>query len=144
MISVEIEKEIKQENKVISKFTVRQALAFGIAAVITLLFSLIIQPDIDVIVVCGLLLGIIAYYFGFYRKDGIYMEYFVWKKIKCFILNNNFRKYHTKNKYIKLVNTQYITDRNEDLANKQIKKQINRDTKVTNKKRKKSQIKVYK
>lgn len=144
MISINIEKEIKQDNRVLGNFTFRQAGCFGIVAVIEVLFYLIVHPGTNNMVAAGLVLGVIAWYFGFHKKDGIYMEYFLWKKVKEYMLRNSSKKYRTKNKYISLMNVSYKSDQNADMANKAAKKEINKQNKQKNKKKKSSKLIAYK
>lgn len=105
MISVRVEKEIRTENRVIGKLTFRQAICFLIVIVITIGAYYIIRPnDFTDMVPIALTLGVIAWYFGFHKKSGIYMEYFFLKKIKDIYLMNHSRRYRTKNAYYKLLN----------------------------------------
>lgn len=105
MISVRVEKEIRTENRVIGKLTFRQAICFLIVILITIGAYYIIRPnDFTDMVPIALILGVIAWYFGFHKKSGIYMEYFFLKKIKDIYLMNSSRRYRTKNAYYRLLN----------------------------------------
>ena len=105
MISVRVEKEIRTENRVIGKLTFRQAICFLIVILITIGAYYIIRPnDFTDMVPIALILGVIAWYFGFHKKSGIYMEYFFLKKIKDIYLMNHSRRYRTKNAYFRLLN----------------------------------------
>lgn len=143
MVQVEIEKEIKQENRIFGRFTGRQVVCFGIVAAVEIAFYLIVHPEIDAIIFAGILLGIGAWYFGFHKKCGINMEYFLGKKIKAFILSNTSRKYRTKNKYIRTLNTSYLSDKSKDMANKRTKRALQKQQKANAKAKKSSKIKSY-
>lgn len=108
MIAVRIEKEIKQENRVIGKFTFRQAIWFLIVGAVTVAAYFVIRPsDFTDMVPVGMSLGLVAWYFGFHKKHGIYMEYFFLKKVKEWFAGNRVRKYRSKNGYFELMNREY-------------------------------------
>ncbi len=136
MISVEVEKEIKQENRVIGKFTFRQALCFVLVALIVGIAYLIIKPSdpTDMIPPC-MVLGLAAWYFGFHKKSGLYMEYFLGKRAKDYILRNGNRKYRSKNAYYKMLNDAYNKDKADDLADKKKAKYIKKQEKKSRKKK---------
>ena len=144
MLSTDINKEIKRENKIFGNFNFRQVLCFGLAAGIEVLFYLIVHPDTNNMVAMGLVLGVIAWYFGFHKKDGCYMEYFLCKTIKLYILRNKSRRYRSKNKYITMMNASYMTDKNSDFADKRKKKIIVKQEKTVAKRKKKTTLKSYK
>lgn len=144
MLSTDINKEIKRENKIFGNFNFRQVLCFGLAAGIEVLFYLIVHPDTDSMVGMGFTLGAIAWYFGFHKKDGCYMEYFLWKTIKMYIVQNKSRRYRSKNKYVTMMNASYMNDKNSDLTDKKKKKMIVKQEKSVAKRKKKTTLKSYK
>ena len=101
MITLEIEKEIKNENKIIMGFTMRQAVTFGAVIVILVLEYFLIRPTSNILIISGIALGAAAYYLSFHKKNGMNMEYFLIKKVKQYVLKNNSRKYRTKNGYVR-------------------------------------------
>ena len=145
MIAVEIEKELKGENRVIGKFTLRQVVCMILIVFIPMgLYYLIVRPDsASSIVPPAMICGTIAYFFGFHKKNGMTMEYFAFKKLKEYMLLNNNRRYRTKNKYLTMMNKSYADDRNKDLADKRAKKTIKKKEKAAAKKRKSSKMKPY-
>lgn len=146
MIAVKIEKELRQDNRIFGNFTFRQVGCFGVAAVIEVLFYLIVRPGINNMVAMGMVLGTLGWYFGFHKKNGLNMEFFLWKKVKEYMLKNNTRTYRTKNKYITMLNSAYLSDKNADMTDKIAKKEIKRLEKEKKKKlksNKKQGIKGY-
>lgn len=140
-ISVKVEKEIKQENHVIGRFTVRQVAFLGVALILEGLFYLIVRPEIELFMGIGMILGVIAWYFGFHKKNGIPVEYFLLKKIKQMCLRNYQRRYKSRNKYIVMLNAYYEKKRILDLSDRQKARIIKKRNKRRNKSRQK--IKAY-
>lgn len=143
MIQVKIEKEVKQDNKIFWSFTGRQIACFGLVVILEVLFYLLVHPQKDALVFVGILLGVVAWYFGYHKKFGINMEYFIGKTVKALVLRNSSRKYRTKNRYISTVNASYMADRSADMADKRIKKELNRQEKARAKAKKQTKIKAY-
>ena len=141
MISVKVEKEIKQENRVIGPFTLRQTVCLLIALITEVLFAVIVRPDLETGMGLGLCLGAIAWFFGFYKKNGIYIEYFLVKWVKLFCYRNFQRKYKTKNRYVLLMNEYYEKKRQQDMADRKKARQIKRREKKRMKK--KGRMKAY-
>lgn len=141
MIAVNIEKEIKRENRVIGKFTVRQvAFIIGALAVVGL-FYFIARPTISTSMGIGMICGVIAWYFGFHKKNGLPIEYFWWKKIKTAILMNFKRPYRTRNAYITMLNNAYNADKMADMQDKKKAKALQRREKK--KATKKTRLRAY-
>lgn len=126
MISVQVEKEIKQENKIFGAFTTRQAIVLGVSAVFTVLFYLLTGITIDALMYFSLPLGAAAYFLGFYKKNGLYAEYYLFKRVKGFIYQNERRRYRSKNRYITMLNRAYRRDLEQDLSDPQKKKYLKR------------------
>ena len=126
MISVQVEKEIKQENKIFGAFTTRQAIVLGVSAVFTILFYLLTGITIDALMYFSLPLGAAAYFLGFYKKNGLYAEYYLFKRVKGFIYQNERRRYRSKNRYITMLNRAYRRDLEQDLSDPQKKKYLKR------------------
>ena len=143
MISVQIEKEIKEENKIVGNFTLRQVICFVIAFVILGVYYYIVRPTMDMIVPVGIILGGGVWYFGFHKRNGMHTEYFVIKKTKEFILANLNRKYRTKNKYVTMLNAAYMADKTADFSDKKKKRYAKKQLKQETRRRKKSRIKAY-
>ena len=126
MISVQVEKEIKQENKIFGAFTTRQAIVLSVSAVFTVLFYLLTGITIDALMYFSLPLGAAAYFLGFYKKNGLYAEYYLFKRVKGFIYQNERRRYRSKNRYITMLNRAYRRDLEQDLSDPQKKKYLKR------------------
>lgn len=114
-IAVKVEKEIKQENHVIGRFTLRQVAFLGAALLLEGVFYLIVHPGLELFMGIGMILGVVAWYFGFHKKNGIPVEYFIFKRIKQMCLRNYQRRYMSRNKYIVLLNAYYDKKRIADL-----------------------------
>lgn len=141
MISVKVEKEIKQENRVIGRFTLRQSICLGVSAALIALFAIIFRPSTDVLMGFGLGTGGLAWLFGFYKRSGLYIEYFLIKRIKLISLKNQKRLYRTKNAYIRLLNEYYDGCRKKDMAGKKKRRQIKKQEAA--RKKKKSRLRAY-
>ncbi|MBQ7425349.1 MAG: PrgI family protein [Lachnospiraceae bacterium] len=139
MIAVRIEKEIRGESRVIGKLTFRQAVCFLIVLAITVAAYFVIKPnDFTDMVPVGMSLGLVAWYFGFHKKHGIYMEYFFLKKVHEWFARNGCRKYRTKNGYFELMNGEYAGMRAENERDKTKRKMMRRKEKKV-----KSRMKGY-
>ena len=132
MISVDIEKEIQQKNKVFLGMGMRQVLCVCFAVVCAIAFALLLSPSLSVYP--SLVIGVICFAFGWYSKDGLTAEKYIFKVIKEKFYKNNKRKYRTKNKYIALMNKEYRRHENIDKADKKIAKALKKEQKQ-NKKR---------
>lgn len=141
MISVQVEKEIKQENKIFMGLTMRQAVTVILVLVIIGLFYYFTRSDISVMTYFGVILGIAAYFVGFKKKNGLYIEYYIVKWLKGFIFMNSRRKYRTKNKYITMLNRAYNAEKLEDMQDRRKKKYIEKRDKAT--KTRKTKLKAY-
>ncbi len=137
MITVSVEKEVKQENKVIKSFTVRQVLFITAALTAAGLFYFIARPSVSTAMGFGSCMGLLAWYFGFHKKNGLPVEYFLWKRIKTAILMNYQRKYRTRNMYITMLNAAYQEDRAEDMQDKKKARILKQRVKKRKKKRSK-------
>ena len=124
MITLEIEKEIKNENKIIMGFTLRQAVTFGAVIVILVAEYFLIRPTSNILIISGIVLGAGAYYLSFYKKNGMNMEYFLVKKVRQYILANSARKYRTKNGYVRIMNEAYKRERMKDLNDPQKRRKL--------------------
>lgn len=138
MISVEIEKEIQQENKVILNQNLRQVVCLGIAAVLCIIISVFLKVDFTISVYPCLFIGGIAFAFGWYKQDCMPMERILMKKIQTMLYHNNVRIYRTKNQYIALMNQEYAKRKAKDLADKSFVKQMKREKKEQKKIRKRN------
>lgn len=141
MISVKVEKEIKQENHIFGSFSLRQVIVLAITGFIILLIYFITRLDFSMMAPIGVGLGVLAYFFGFKKRDGLYYEYFLFKKIKNFVFMNTRRRYRTKNKYITMLNKSYLADKMTDMQDRKKRKAYERKMKQS--KNKKTKLKVY-
>lgn len=133
MLSIKIEKEIKQENRIIFGLTLRQlicassalAIMFIVWRVTGLSFSELTVPFCGVGLVFGML--------GWFQKDGMKAEDYAVKYAKKSAYKNSKLKYRTQNKYVKLYNDAYSFDRNTDMKDKQKAKEIKQKQKAKRK-----------
>lgn len=141
MIAVQVEKEIKQESRVIGRFTLRQVIFLVSALIIEAAMYYIVRPTVETGMGIGMCIGVIAWYFGFHKKNGIYVEYFVIKKIKQLVYRNVKRTYKTKNGYVLMLNEYYQNRKNADLKVRSKARKIKKMEKRRLKKR--SKLKGY-
>ncbi len=133
MLSVDIEKEIKQENKILLGLSMRKFICVGISLLFAILFALLFSMNFYVSIIPSMVVGGVAFAFGWIKFDGVPMEEFLFKKVNEAFYGTKRRKYRTKNAYVTLLNGEYSRRKQIDLSNKQVKKSL--------KKQKKSKIK---
>lgn len=142
MISKEIEKEIQQENKVFLSFNMRQTICVGIAVVLSILISFVLQWDFVIAMIPSILIGTLCFGFGWVKRDGIPMEQLLYRRLKRYIYKNENRIYKSKNAYVTMLNQEYQKKRVFDQKSKSIRKAIKRQGKLDAKKKKKSKMKA--
>ncbi|MCR4757820.1 MAG: PrgI family protein [Butyrivibrio sp.] len=133
MLSVDIEKEIKQENKILLGLSMRKFICVLISLLMAILFALLFSMNFYVSIIPSMVVGAIAFAFGWIKFDGVPMEEFLFKKINEAFYGTKKRTYRTKNAYVTLLNKEYARRKQIDLANKQVRKNL--------KKQKKSKVK---
>lgn len=138
MINKEMEKEVQQDNKVIAGLNIRQVVCLGIAGSLCIIISLFLDVGFEISMYPCMALGWGAYLFGWKTKDGMHYEKILLKKLQQALYKNNVRYYRTKNKYITLMNREYVRRRNMDLKDKKTAKEIK---KARKQKKRKSTIK---
>lgn len=138
MISVEIEKEIDQENKVIMDLNLRQVICVVVLVIASIGIYFFLRTDFKVLIYPIGIVALILYAFGWYKPNGIPFEKFLFKQIQSLIYGSNTRKYKTKNQYVVMVNEEYIRRRNIDMADKRLRKQIEKEQKRAEKELKKA------
>lgn len=139
MISVEIEKEINQENKAIANLNLRQVICVGILAIAAIIMVVFLKLDSEILFYPVLALGSILWAFGWYKPNGIPFEKVLFKQIQSIIYGSNTRKYKTKNQYVIMVNEEYNRRKNIDMSDKRLRKQIEKEQKKEEKELKKAQ-----
>lgn len=138
MVNQEIEKEVQQDNKVIAGLNIRQVVCLGIAGLGCVLISLFLDTDFEITMYPYMVLGWGAYLFGWKERDGLHYEQILLKKLQQMFYKSDRRYYRTKNKYIALMNREYVRRRNMDLKHKETAKAM----KKAKKKKQKSSIKA--
>lgn len=133
MLNVDIEKEIKQENKVLLGLSMRKFICVVVSLLFAVIFALLFSMNFYVSIIPSMAVGAIAFAFGWIKFDGVPMEEFAFKKINEVFYGTKRRKYRTKNAYITLLNEEYARRKNIDMSNKKVKKSL--------KKKKKTKIK---
>lgn len=139
MISVEIEKEINQENKAIGNLNLRQVICVGILVVVCLILAVFLKLEMEVLIYPISIVAVILWAFGWYKPNGIPFEKVLFKQIQALIYGSNTRKYKTKNQYVVMVNEEYTRRKNIDMADKRLRKQIEKEQKRTEKELKKAE-----
>lgn len=138
MVTVDIEREIQQENKIFMGLSIRKAVACVVAIVICIILTVLLTFEISIYPCVGV--AVLVYFFGWFKKDGLTFEKYLIKIIKEKLYHNNIRKYRTKNKYVSLMNNEYNRHKNIDMSNKQVAKQIKKEAKEQAKADKKSKV----
>ena len=138
MINQEIEKEVQQDNKVIAGMNIRQVVCLSIAGVLCVGISIFLDVGFEISMYPCMVLGYGAYLFGWKKKDGLHYEQILLKKLQQAFYKSNERYYRTKNKYIELMNREYVRRRNMDMKDKETAKAIKKQAR---KKKRKSTIK---
>lgn len=107
MITTEIEKEIQQDNKIFMGLNLRQIICLAIAIVLCVLITLMSGTNMDIsIYPCGVI-GLVAFAFGWIKKDGLTFERLLLKKMQTYYYKNSKRFFKTRNKYVKMLNEEY-------------------------------------
>lgn len=132
MLSVDVEKEIQQKNKVFLGLTLRQIACVLFAVICAIVFAIVLSTELSVYP--SLVVGVICWFFGWYSKDGLTAEKYLLKILKEKFYKNGERKYRTKNRYITLMNREYRRHERIDRADKKIAKALKKEQKQ-NKKR---------
>lgn len=140
MISREIEKEIRQENKVLLNFTLRQMVCLSAAVVCSICFTVFLGLEFSQAVYPCLVIGVLCFAFGWWKQDGIPMERILLKKLQVALYQNNVRKFKTKNQYVVLVNQEYQRRKQLDLKDRRLKRQIRRERKKAAREKKHSNL----
>ena len=127
MLPVDIEKEIQQKNKVFLGLTIRQIFCVIFAIICAVVLVLVFPPELSIYP--SLVIGILCWFIGWYKKDGLTAEKYLLKILKEKFYRNSRRKYRTKNKYITLMNKEYRRHERIDRADKKIAKALKREQK---------------
>lgn len=107
MVSREIEKEIRQENKVVLNLTVRQLVCVAFALLCSVTFAVVLRLDFDEAVYPSLFVGAACFAFGWYRREGLFLEELILRRLESGIYRNRVRCYRTMNGYTRLFNQEY-------------------------------------
>lgn len=118
MVSLKIEKEIRQDNKVMFGLTMRQLVSAATAVSAAVIIYFITRLDITIMVIPDCLLAVLAYFIGWREVDGMKAEHYLMKRLKSRVYGNDKRIYRTKNAYITLMNRAYSAKRQADMADK--------------------------
>ena len=141
MLTVEIEKEIQQENKILLNFNLRQVVCLCVAAALSVVCAVFLDMEFSLAVYPCLVVGGVCFAFGWWKMDGLPMERVLIKKVQACLYQNNVRLYKTKNHYIAMLNREYDRRRAADLKDRCIRKQLKRERRMLEKKRKRSRYK---
>lgn len=134
MINGKIEKEIKQQYKVVGEFTMRQGICLIVATAILIVIKLVSGLDFASLALPIIGAAYLAYIFGWKEKNGEYAERWLLKDILKKIYKNEIRGYRTMNRYVCLYNKAYSSLRAKDLSDKKKAKLYNKRLKQDAKK----------
>lgn len=125
MLNIEINKEIKGDNKIIANLNFRQTIVSAIAGVILLVlyFSTKEAMPLEYFMLVAAIVGAIAWWFGWHTKSGLKGEQHLYIIIKNKIEGNKGRIYATKNKYVSLINDNKKNNKDSDKMYHKEKKQ---------------------
>lgn len=142
MLTVEIEKEIQQENKILLNFTLRQVVCLCVAAVLGVVCAVFLDMEFSLAVYPCLAAGGICFAFGWWKVDGLPMERVLLKKLQAGVYQNNVRLYKTKNRYIVMLNREYGKRLAADWKDRRKRKRLKKGRRLAGKKRKRSRYQV--
>ncbi len=140
MISVDIEKEIQQKNKIFLGLDIRQLCCVLFAAACAIVMALLLSPSVSIYP--SLAVGALCWFFGWYSKDGLTAEKYIFKVLKEKFYKNDKRKYRTKNKYIALMNKEYRRHERIDRGDKKIAKALKKEQRQNKKRVRKTNLKA--
>ncbi len=143
MKSVDIPREIQQENKVVLMFTLRQLICVVIAAILCFIIAVILNMEFSLAVYPCIVIGVIAFAFGWIKPDGLTFEQLLLKEISKRLYKSHIRKYRTKNKYIPLMNEEYRRHRAADERNKKVVRTIKKEARAEKKKLRKQKCRGF-
>ncbi len=137
MKTIDIEKEIKQDNKVLLGLNLRQLFTSVGAVIVLIIIVLFLGLDISMATIPIVAVAVVAYLVGWYKKDGMRIENLVIKYIQQYLYRNNCRMYKTKNNYVVLYNQEYARHKRIDMGNKKVARQVKKEQKKAKKQVKK-------
>lgn len=147
MIEMNVEKEVRTQNKIFKGLTARNLIGVGIGLALGFFLSIIlhfIALDQTTSILCYLIAGGgSAYAIGWYNSNGLYIEDVVKKKINTFVYNNKHRRYRTLNHFITMYNKSYQKMRAKDMNDKAKAKSIKTHQKSVHDKKMKARIKGF-
>lgn len=143
MVSVEIEKEIQQENKIILNFNLRQVICLCVAVALSIVCAVFLDLEFSLSLYPCTIIGGCCFVFGWGKMDGLPMEKILAKKLEAAIYQNNVRVYKTKNGYISLLNREYDRRRAADRRDRKYKRQMRREHRALRRKRRRSQYRAF-
>ena len=82
MLNADIEKEIKQENKIILGLNLRKLICVLIALVFAVIFALIFNMNFYISIIPSMAVGTLCFAFGWINFDGLCMEEHLRKQLK--------------------------------------------------------------
>lgn len=133
MLNIEIQKEIRGDNKIAIGMNIRQLIVASIAGTVSLLvyFNLKDMFEMEEIMMIILIISAIAWWFGWHMKSGLHGEQLIYLKIKDMVSRKTGRIYQTENGYVKLMSKKNLdSNRNNKL------KKINNKSSISEKKQK--------
>lgn len=143
MVTLEIEKEIRNESRVLFGFTLRQVISFGMVIGVIAGEVVFLRPGTDVLIASGMGLGALAYYMSFHKKNGLYMDYYLENRVREFMLHNSVRDFRVKNSYVRALNAAYERERKRELSSGRGRRAYKRRERRRLRKRRRSRVYGY-
>ena len=119
MLSVPIEAEIEQEQKIFKGITMKQMVCVVAAAAIGLVSYRLTGNFNDTLIYGGVFMAI-PILIGFFEMNGLRVNELFRIILQRIVYRNTARKYKTKNAYYALLNGQYQAMRTEDYKDKAV------------------------
>ena len=127
MITVDVEKEIKQDNKVMLNMNIRQLFTAIVALLLIIFLVGIVKIDMTLMMIPAAFIGGAAYAVGWYKRDGLFIEHIILKRIQTYLYKNDCVPYRTKNRFVTLYNQEYARHKAIDLKDKKIRRAIKKE-----------------
>ena len=143
MRSIDIPKEVQQENKVVLMFNMRQLICLIIAALLCFVIAVLLNMEFSLAVYPSIVIGVAAFAFGWIKQDGLTFERIVLKYLQKSLYKNHIRTYRTKNKYIALMNDEYKRHKTADMGKKKVVRMMKKEDRKQRKARKRSKCRGF-
>lgn len=114
MLSIKVEKEIKQDNHVLGDLTLRQLICVTAAAAVCAVVWAVTRLDMNALMPVIVAAGVLAGVFGWVHKDGMHAEDYLMRLAKRLVYHSGRLKYRTSNAYVRLFNRASAEERKKE------------------------------